>query len=147
MDKKDKKDKIDIGELIGVGLEAFKNSMNDKDDDDDNEAAKEARKQGIINAACALNEAKVTNAKAASLLSKYWNITPSSAKTYVENAQNIYMPMAALKEYLMKYQDMSSAKANNFMEKNRVESYLRKHKSAKRLTPKELYSKILAENE
>ena len=102
----------------------------------------ESQDIGIQITTAALYEAKVKDDNIIRILQKFWGITDSEARERLRIEKTINYPYRSVAEYLMSEEAMTQDEADDFIINRGVLDYLREERSAWKLSPKELVSKV-----
>lgn len=108
----------------------------------DEDVANESQENGIQITTAALYEAKVKDDSIIRMLQKFWGITDSEARERLRIEKTIEYPCRSVAEYLMNEEAMTKDEADDFIINRGVLAYLREDRSAWKLSPKELVSKV-----
>lgn len=119
-------------------LDAVRESARRHDED----VANESQDNGIQITTAALYEAKVKDDSIIRMLQKFWGITDSEARERLRIEKTIEYPCRSVAEYLMSEEAMTKDEADDFIINRGVIDYLREERSAWKLSPKELVSKV-----
>lgn len=108
----------------------------------DEDVVFESEDNGIQITTAALYEAKVKDDNIIRILQKFWGITDSNARERLRIEKTINYPCRSVAEYLMSEDAMTQDEADDFIINRGVLAYLREDRSAWKLSPKELVSKV-----
>lgn len=108
----------------------------------DADVANESQENGIQITTAALYEAKVKDDNIIRMLQKFWGITDFDARERLRIEKTINYPCRSVAEYLMSEEAMTQDEADDFIINRGVLDYLREERSAWKLSPKELVSKV-----
>lgn len=108
----------------------------------DADVANESQENGIQITTAALYEAKVKDDNIIRMLQKFWGITDFDARERLRIEKTINYPCRSVAEYLMNEEAMTQDEADDFIINRGVLDYLREERSAWKLSPKELVSKV-----
>jgi hypothetical protein len=102
----------------------------------------ESQDNGIQITTAALYESKVKDDNIIRMLQKFWGITDTDARERLRIEKTINYPCRSVAEYLMSEEAMTQDEADDFIINRGVLDYLREERSAWKLSPKELVSKV-----
>lgn len=119
-------------------LDAVRESSRRHDED----MVNENQDNGIQITTAALYEAKVKDDSIIRMLQKFWGITDSEARERLRFEKTIQYPCRSVAEYLMNEEAMTKDEADDFINNCGVLDYLLEERSAWKLSPKELVSKV-----
>ena len=102
----------------------------------------ESQDNGIQITTAALYESKVKDDNIIRMLQKFWGIADTDARERLRIEKTINYPCRSVAEYLMSEEAMTQDEADDFIINRGVLDYLREERSAWKLSPKELVSRV-----